>query len=62
MKEETALEVPERRKRNHSSLHSQCMERTLGKDKKHKDSKNYLPKDGNNVTKGTWFHNSSFCL
>lgn len=50
---ETALEVPGRRKWNYSSLHSQCMERTLGNDKKHQDSKNYLLKNGNNMAKGT---------
>lgn len=29
------------------------MGRTPGNDKKHQDSKNYLPEDGNTVTKGT---------
>lgn len=51
-KEGSALEVPGRRKWTHSSSHSQRIERPLA-NKKHQDSRNYLPKDGNDVTKGT---------
>lgn len=51
-KEGSALEVPGRRKWTHRGSHSQRIERTLA-NKKHQDTRNYLPKDENNVTKGT---------